>query len=90
MKRLVPESLDQFINEAKDWEAAKDQRKIEKKGLKPKKLDQSAEEKATQAISALKKELADAKKPGAFKTNAQKEAKIKELEAKIAKWEAKK
>ncbi|HUW44231.1 MAG TPA: hypothetical protein VMW50_00395 [Dehalococcoidia bacterium] len=53
-------------------------------------LDQSTDEKAKQAIVALKKQLADAKKAGGMRdSGAQKKAKIKEIEDKIAKWEAK-
>ena len=53
-------------------------------------VEQSKKEKADQAITGLKKQLADAKKKGAFKTTVEKNAKIKDLEGKIAKWEEKK
>ena len=51
--------------------------------------EESKEAKAKQAITALEKQLKDAKKPGAFNTTAEKKAKIKELEEKIAKWKSK-
>jgi len=87
MKKLVSESLTEFrqINEEK----VKAKRKT-KAGTKVT-LDQSKNEKANQAIAALKKQLADAKKPGGMKlTGIQKNAKIKEIEDKIKAWEAKK
>jgi hypothetical protein len=40
------------------------------------------------AVKGLKDQLAKAKKPGAFKTTIEKNAKIKELEEKIKKFEA--
>lgn len=72
MKKLVPESLNEFMNEGK------------------KVIKQTSDEKAKEAIASLKKQLADVKKPGKMKdTKTQKDAKIKELEDKIAKWESK-
>lgn len=74
MKKLVSESLQEFM----DMNEAK------------KVVKQTPEQKAKEAIAALKQQLADVKKPGKMKdTKVQKDAKIKELEGKIAKWEAK-
>jgi len=86
MKKFVNESLSDFLNEEK----AKSVRKT-KAGRKIV-LDQSTNEKAKQAIAALKKQLADAKKPGGTgmkDTKAGQDIKIKEIQDKIAKWEAK-
>jgi len=84
MKKFVSENLNEFLNEEK----VKSSRKT-KAGRKTV-LDQSSNEKAKQSIAALKKQLADAKKPGKMRdTGAQKKANIKEIEDKIAKWEAK-
>ena len=98
MKNLVFESLDELFeakkadqeeDKPKPENIAKAKAKIEKS--KPTKLKkQPVDEKAKQAIAGLKTELAKAKKPGAFKmTVTQKNAKIKELETKIAAWEKK-
>lgn len=87
MKKFVMESLSEFI--AMNEDKVKSTRKI-KAGHKVV-LDQSTVEKANQAIEALKKQLADAKKAGKMKdTTVGKNAKVKELEDKIAKWEEKK
>ena len=84
MKKFVNESLSDFLNEEK----AKSVRKT-KAGRKIV-LDQSTNEKAKQAIAALKKQLADAKKPGGMRDSKMvKDAKVKEIQDKIAKWEAK-
>ena len=80
--KLVSESLQEFrssVNEEKVNEAKE----------KSTTVVQSSDEKAKQAIASLKKELAAVKKPGGAKTMIEKKAKIKELEDKIAKWEAK-
>jgi len=86
MKKLVAESLAESI---KLFEKAKLEKIPQPKSGKPKKVDQSGDAKAKEAITGLKKQLADAKKTGAFKTTIEKNAKIKELEGKIKKWEAK-
>lgn len=85
MKKFVSESLNEFLNEEK----VKSKRKT-KAGQKVV-LDQSTDEKANQAIKGLKDELAKVKKGTTMKTaSAQDKAKIKSLEDRIAKWEAKK
>ena len=97
MKKLVVESLDEFIFEAKKAEEKEDKAKPENIGnvkakmekTKATKLKEKPEDKATQAIKALKEEIAKAKKPGSFKTVSQKNAKIAELEAKVKAWEKK-
>jgi hypothetical protein len=94
MKKLVFESLDElFESKAKkedkpqEINVKKEKEKIESK--KPEKVNQSKDEKATQAIDALKKQVEKAKKPGAFKTTLEKNAKIKEITDKIKVWEKK-
>jgi len=82
MTKLVPES----INEAKAEK--KLNRKLKKEGGA--KVAESPNEKADNAIASLKKQMADAKKPGGSGTTIEKRAKVKELEAKIKAWEAKK
>ena len=78
MKKIVTESLFEFkqINEKEKISPAV--------VVKPK-----PGEKYKDAIDGLKKELAKAKKPGQFKTTVEKNAKIKELETKIKKFEDK-
>jgi hypothetical protein len=78
MEKIVAESLNEFksVNE-------------ERKHGKPKKVDQTKNEKYKEAITGLKTELAKAKKPGSYRTLIQKKAKIKEIEEKIAKYEVK-
>jgi len=83
MEKLVVESLDELFENKRE----KVNKNLEKS--KPTKVDQDKKEKAKQAIDALKKELAKAKKPGAFKSTSEKNAKIKEIETKIAAWEKK-
>ena len=78
MKKFVSESLQEF-NEAAAGKSGK-----------AKKVKQNPNQKADDAIAGLKAQLADAKKPGNIPTKIQKDAKIKELTDKIAKWEAKK
>ena len=101
MKNLVFESLDELFeskkkvaekrekkeDKPKPTNPAKEKAKAEKK--KPIKVDQGKKEKYEQAIKALEAELAKAKKPGAFKTTAQKNAKIGEIQEKITAWKAK-
>jgi len=83
MKKLVFETLDEMLFEKELFEAEKE------KAEKVTKVKQDKGEKAKQAIESLKAQLVKAKKPGAFKTTVQKNAKIKELEAKIKGWEKK-
>ena len=84
MRKIVPESLNEYLNEAK----VKSKRKT-KAGEKIT-LDQSTDEKAKQAVNGLKKELATAKKGFTMKTaSSQDKAKVKRIEDKIAAWEAK-
>lgn len=101
MKNLVFESLDELFeskkaevkekpkkeDKPKPTNPAKEKAKAEKK--KPIKVDQGKKEKYEQAIKALEAELTKAKKPGAFKTTAQKNAKIDELQEKIKAWKEK-
>jgi len=97
MKKLVFESLDELYeskvkdskkeDKPKSADISKTKEKAEKS--KPTKLNQDKKTKAKQAIDALKKEIINAKKPGAFKTTAQKNAKLKELVDKIKAWEKK-
>jgi hypothetical protein len=101
MANLVFESLDELFEAKKAVKEEKPAKEDKPKGVnmpaakakiekeKPKKVKQGTEEKANQAIAGLKAELVKAKKPGAFKTTAQKNAKIKELGEKIAAWEKK-
>lgn len=77
MEKLVFESLDELFESKKEEKS------------KAQKVKQTKCEKAEQAIEALKKQLALAKKPGAFKTTTDKRAKVKELEDKIKVWEKK-
>jgi len=85
MKRIVPESLNEFLNEEK----VKKSRKTKAGATKT--LDQSTDEKANQAIAGLKADLASAKKGFKMSTaSAQDKLKVKNIEDRIAKWEAKK
>jgi hypothetical protein len=85
--QLVTESLYEFILLKEEKVKSKRKTKAGEKVV----MDQSAVEKADQAIKALKKQLADAKKPGGMRdSKAGKDAKVKEIEDKIAKWEEKK
>jgi len=87
--KLVVESLDQLF-EKKDKEMAnvgKTKEKFEKSTAK--KTGEDKESKVKQAIEALKAQLVKAKKAGSFRTTAEKNAKIKEIEGKIAAWEKK-
>jgi len=87
--KLVVESLDQLFEE-KDKEMVnvnKTKEKFEKSTAKKSVEDNVS--KAKQAIEALKTELVKAKKTGSFKTTAEKNAKIKEIEEKITAWEKK-
>jgi len=78
MKKFVSESLQEFRSI------------VEGKSSKPKKVVQSKEDKAKEAIKALKKQLADIEKPGKLKgTKIQRDADIREIKGKIAKWEKK-
>jgi len=87
MKKLVTESLQEFIQLNEEKVKSKRKTKAGEKVV----MDQSAVEKADQAIKALKKQLADAKKAGGMRdSKAGKDAKVKEIEGKIAKWEEKK
>ena len=52
-------------------------------------VKQSKSEKNSEAIKGLEKQLADAQKKGQFNTTIEKNAKIKELKEKIAKFKAK-
>jgi hypothetical protein len=79
MKKIVSESLNEFMTEAQHGRTSK-----------AKTVVQNKSQKAVEAIASLKKQLSDAKKPGQFKTTVEKNAKIKELGEKIKKWEAKK
>ena len=89
MKNLVFESLDELFEnkKAKPESIEKTHNKYEKG--KTIKISQDKKEKGKQAIGGLKKELAKAKKPGAFKSTAEKNVKIKELQDKIKAWENK-
>lgn len=79
MKKIVNESLSEFLNEI-----------AYEKTKKAKKVVQTKIQRANEAIAALKKQLADIKKPGGAKSTLEKNTKIKEIEEKIKKWEAKK
>jgi len=87
MKNLVCESIEEVFEAQKMATAKKVQRKVAKQGGEVEK--QTIDEKADQAIAALKKKLVLAKKPNALGAKA-KAADIKELEDKIKGWEAKK
>ena len=80
MKNLVPQSLNEAMATSK-----KLNRKLKKEGGDVVKTDKAAE-----AIAALKKQIADVKKPGGAKTTIEKRAKVAELEAKIKAWQSKK
>ena len=84
MKNLVPESINEAVAEKK---AEKLKKKLAKEGGN--KVEQSSNEKCKNAIAALRKQIADVKKPGGSNTTIEKRKKVEELEAKIAKWEAK-
>jgi hypothetical protein len=86
MAKLVCESIELF--EAKQSNEKKLNRKLAKEGGD--KVVQSKGDKAAEAIAALKKQIADVKKPGGAKTTIEKRKKVEELEAKIKAWEAKK
>lgn len=79
MKKIVNESLAEFLAEDAHGRTGK-----------AKKMAQNPNQKADLAIKALKDQLKKAKDPGQHASTIQKNAKIKELEEKIAKWEAKK
>lgn len=85
MKNLVPESINEAV-------AAKNAKKLDKKLTKEggEKVPQSPNEKADNAIAALRKQIKDAEKPGGSGSTIEKRAKVKELQAKIKAWEAKK
>ena len=85
MKKLVCESIEEVFEAAKQSNAKKLAKKLEKDGGEVVKTDKVAE-----AIAALKKQIADVKKPGGAKTTIEKRKKVEELEAKIKAWEAKK
>jgi uncharacterized membrane protein (UPF0182 family) len=87
--KLVAESLDQLFEEKGKNMAnvGKTKEKFEKTDVKKPAEDKKS--KAEQAIDALNKQLENAKKPGAFRTSAEKNAKIKEIEDKIANWKKK-
>lgn len=78
MKKFVSESLQEFINESK----VKSARKMPKGGRKIV-MDETQEEKAKQAIKALKADLAKEKKSKGDKH------KIADIEKKIEAWEKK-
>jgi excinuclease UvrABC helicase subunit UvrB len=84
MTNLVPESINEAV-------AAKNTKKLDKKLTKEggEKVEQSSNDKCKNAIAALRKQIADVKKPGGANTTIEKRKKVQELEAKIAKWEAK-
>ena len=88
MANLVAESIKEALKSKKLNEAAKLDKKLKKEGGD--KVVQSKGEKAAEAIAALKKQIADVKKPGGAKTTIEKRKKVEELEAKIKAWEAKK
>jgi hypothetical protein len=92
MRKLVFESLDELFENKKEDKSSmanvsKEKEKMEKS--KASKVSQDKKAKAQQAIDALKKQIAAAKKPGAFKSTVEKNAKIKELEDKVKVWEKK-
>ena len=85
------ESLNELLNEATVKKATKRKATAKQPAKNTVVYDESTDEKANNAIAALKKQLADAKKPGPMRgTSAQKKADIAAIEDKIAKWEAKK
>ena len=89
MRKLVCESLEEvFEAKTPKTPAEKQVKRVKRQGGEVK--DMSKNEKIDQAISALKKQLADANKPGAFKSTVEKRAKIKQLEDKISAWKEKK
>jgi len=85
--KLVAESLNQLLIEKDTENVNKTKEKFEKSDVK--KLPEDKKGKAQQAIAALNKQLENAKKPGAHKTTAEKNAKIREIEGKIAAWKKK-
>jgi len=87
--KLVFESLEELFEAKKKMANVKDTHKKYEKTKAQKMKDQSKKEKAEQAIKGLEDQLAKAKKPGAFKTTAEKNAKIKELQEKIDTWKNK-
>lgn len=90
MKKLVPESLNEYLNEETVKKAKKQKATAKQPAKTTVVYDQSTNEKAKQAIAGLKVQLKDAKKPGALRgSKAEQEAKVKGIEEKIAKWEAK-
>ena len=90
MKKFVHESLNEFLSEATVKKTRKQKGSFGKPAKTTVVYDESTKEKADQAIKALKVQLADAKKPGAGKSKADKDANIKAIQDKIDKWEAKK
>jgi hypothetical protein len=75
--KLVVESLDEML----------ESKKVKESNDSPaQKVKQSKYGKAKQAIEALEKQLAAAKKPGAFATTREKDIKIAEIEKKIKAW----
>lgn len=85
MAKLVCESIEEVFEAAKEKNVKKLNRKLGKQGGTTEKTDKVAE-----AIASLRKQIADVKKPGGANSTIEKRAKVAELEAKIAKWEAKK
>ena len=80
MKKIVSESLNEFINEVQHGRTSK-----------AKKVIQNKTQKADEAIAGLKAQLADMKKGGRMKdASVQDKKKVEEIKEKIAKWEAKK
>lgn len=72
MKKLVTESLQDYLNEAKVT------------------VKETPKQKAQNAIKKLKADLADLKKPGSLgDSKMSNDAKIKDVQEKIKKWEAK-
>jgi len=80
MKKIVSESLNEYMNEVQHGRTSK-----------AKKVVQNKTQKADEAIAGLKKQLADAKKPSGTRTSSVADkAKIEDIKKKIAAWEAKK
>jgi len=87
MKNLVFESLDELLESKKLVDVKATHEKIEKSSAE--KQRETKKLKVERAVETLKNEIIKAKKPGAFKTTLQKNAKIKELEEKIKVWKRK-
>lgn len=84
MKKLVTETLHEYLNEEKVKKARRQKATAKQPAKTTAVLDQSTVEKADQALKGLKADLKKEDKPGGDK------AKIRDIKDKIAKWEAKK